>query len=117
MLSSHIPKVALDDPVVFPSVGRIPDAMLQLVSGSNQLLIQYKVALHLTSSVPIPKKVTFNVTEGIIKDSHVVKKKVSSKSKITNDTGVSKSGVKEKINQNQSLKVLSSKKLMLMRFN
>ncbi|CAI9293335.1 unnamed protein product [Lactuca saligna] len=91
----QIPNVALDDPVVFLSVGRIPDAMLQLVSGLNQLLIQYKAALHLTFSVPIPKKVTFKVIEGITKDSPIVKRKVSSKSKIINDIGVSNSRVKE----------------------
>lgn len=51
--------------------------MLQLVADSNQLLIQYKASLNLTS--PIPRDVTFKVIEGVSKGSQVVKNNQSSK--------------------------------------
>lgn len=54
-----IPKSTIDDPIVFPVVGRIPDVMLNLVSVMNSLLVQYKASIDTTSSGSIPKKVTF----------------------------------------------------------
>lgn len=71
----QIPKDAIDDTVIFPFVGRTLHDMLRLVSDSNQLLIQYKISLHLTSSAPTPKKATFNVKEGTTEDPHIFKKK------------------------------------------
>lgn len=80
--------------MVFVVVGRIPDAMLQLVYDSNHLLIQYKVSIFLTSSDPIPKKVTFMVIKGASKYSHVVKMKSTSKPKVNVDKDVSENSVK-----------------------
>lgn len=105
----QIPKIVVDDPVAFPSIGRISDDMLRLVSKSNHFLIQYKASLHLTPSIATPKKVMFKVKEGITKDHHVIKKKhikkkESSKTKFTIDTDVSMEAVKEKKNSNSKPK-------------
>lgn len=59
----HIPKSALDDPIIFPAVRRIHDAMLNLMSPSNSLLIQYEASMDTTTSCVIPKNVMFNATE------------------------------------------------------
>ena len=35
----HIPKLEVDDLIMFPTVGHIPDSMLNLVSSTNKLYI------------------------------------------------------------------------------
>lgn len=47
---------------MFPVVGRIPDAMLNLVSPTNNMLDQYEASMDLTPTSVLRKKVTFKDT-------------------------------------------------------
>lgn len=77
----HIPKSALNDPIVFPAVGCISDAMLNLVSPKTSILLKYKSSMESTSTGVIPKKMTFRATEGTSTDSQFIKKKSKAKPK------------------------------------
>lgn len=52
----QILKSLIDDPEVFPVIGRIPDAMLELVSLSNLVLIPYSKLIGDVPKVLTPKK-------------------------------------------------------------
>ncbi|CAI9299882.1 unnamed protein product [Lactuca saligna] len=70
-------KDSLDDPMVFLVFGKILDVILNLVSASNQFLIQYKASLDITSFSSTLKNVTFKEVDSSSKASQVVKKKKS----------------------------------------
>lgn len=69
-----IPKSVVDDPVVFPLVGRIPDTNLNLVSPTNKILINYKAYMDPTSTGILPKKVTFKAVDGSSKEAKLKSK-------------------------------------------
>lgn len=52
----QILKKLIDDPKVFPVIGRIPKAMLELVPLSNPILLRYREMLRVVPKVPTPKK-------------------------------------------------------------
>lgn len=74
-----IPKSAIVDPLIVHPVGRIPDAMFNLVSPTNTLLVNYQASMDTTFFGSIPMKVTFK--EGTSIESQVTKKKSKSKPK------------------------------------
>lgn len=71
-INIFILKSAIDDPLIFPVIGWIPDATLNLVSPTTSILLSYKASMNITSSGVIPKKVTFQ--EGTYINSQVMKK-------------------------------------------
>ncbi|CAI9260775.1 unnamed protein product [Lactuca saligna] len=75
-----IPKSIIDDPLIFPSVGQIYDAMLNLVSPMNSILVTYKASLNNTSYATIPITLTFK--EGTSTNLPISKKKSKSKPKV-----------------------------------
>lgn len=81
--------------------------MLNLVSPSNSLLVQYKDSLTSTSYGVIPKKVTFKAIEGTSTDSQVVKKKSKSKPIVVVDKDVTTMTVTEKSWKSGSKKVMN----------
>lgn len=85
----HIPKTIVDDPTIFLNVGRILDAMLNLVSPMNSLLTKYKASIDTISSGAISKKVTFK--EGTSTYLQVTKKESMSKPKVVEKEASAKS--------------------------
>lgn len=64
----QFPKLLVDNPKDFPSIGRIPEAMLNLVLVSNHVLIQYREMMVEFSRVPTPKKSKASLNEVVIKE-------------------------------------------------
>lgn len=86
----YIPKLAIDDLAMFAVVGRIPNAMLNLVSPTNKILVQNKTCMDPTPTWVLPKAI-----EGTAKESQCTNKKSIAKNKAV-DKEVSKKNVSGK---------------------
>lgn len=82
------PRMFFDDPTVFPTVARIPDAMLKLVDPKHLLLVQYLALIDSSTPVgvlpPKGQEDPLNITK---------LQRRRSKDEFTNEILLSKSGI------------------------
>lgn len=62
--SMTVPKVMVDDVMLFPMVARIYDSMLKLINHTHQMLIQYQALLYSTQNGFLQPKATSIGAEG-----------------------------------------------------